>query len=102
MQTFVHHFIATYQPALSMDPMVRSLDLFAEVGELGKAILQATNYGASSCSSTPAIQEEVGDSLFSLLLLCHALGLDASISLQQALDKYAQRLRRKGHIGSNP
>ena len=82
------------------NPMIHALDLVAEVGEVAKGILHTTHYGQGPFSPSPEIEEELGDSLYSLLTLAEACGVDAGRALQTALDKYEQRLKRHGDAGS--
>jgi NTP pyrophosphatase (non-canonical NTP hydrolase) len=82
------------------DSMIHALDLVAEVGEVSKGILHTTNYVREPLSPSPEIEEELGDSLYSLLILAEACGVDAGRALKSALDKYEQRLQRHGDAGS--
>ena len=85
---------------LSLSPEVRMLDVASEIGELAKEVLKGTGYGAAPWAAPVALQEEMGDCLFSLLALCSALELDAGEALSAALRKYARRAAQKGSIGS--
>lgn len=49
---------------------------------------------------TAALKDELGDCVFSLLGLCHSLGMDAAGALEQALKKYEARLAARGDPGS--
>ena len=98
MQQFVRDFINKYN--LRTNQQTRYIDLVSEVGELGKEILDATNYGKQEYSQTPETKGELGDCLFSLLALCVEMNVDAKDALQQALAKYEARFAKKGHVGS--
>ena len=98
MPQLVENFIEKYNLQASKE--VRYIDLISEVGELGKEILKATDYGKENWTENPDIAEELGDCLFSLLALCSALDIDAEIALQSALSKYEARFVQKGSIGS--
>lgn len=76
------------------------MDLVSEVGELGKEIIKGCNYGKQEYTNTPNIESELGDCLFSLLALCHEMGIDADNALNTALTKYKKRFNSKGEIGS--
>ena len=52
---------------LSLDPQIRVLDVASEVGELAKEVLKATGYGTNPLEKHAALEEELGDCLFSLL-----------------------------------
>ena len=84
---------------LGTDPQARMLDLASEVGELAKEVLKATGYGSKPLLRTPALEEELGDCLFSLLCVSEALGLDGEKALDQALEKYKARFAEAGDIG---
>ena len=98
MQNLVKEFMDDYQ--LHTDAQTRFVDLVSEVGELGKEILLATDYGKQNYAPSPALSGEVGDCLFSLLALCCQTGIDAQQALEQALSKYRTRFAQKGGIGS--
>lgn len=98
MQQWVRKAARDY--GLAGDVASRYIDLTSEVGELGKEVLRATGYGRAPRALTEAFAEEVGDCLFSLLLVCEAAGIDAEAALHAALEKYAARWRQGGGIGS--
>ncbi len=77
----------------------RTLDLVSEVGEFSKEILKATSYGKTKVSATPAMEDELGDVLFSLITLANSLDVDLEAALEKALIKYRKRAERGG-IGS--
>ncbi len=97
-QSQVREFLA--RSGLSHTPQTHALDLASEVGEVAKAILEASDYGQSSISPDAALTEELGDAFFSLTALAESLGIDLEAALQTALDKYQIRLASKGHSGS--
>ena len=99
MQQKVQAFLEAFQLQCPIES--RYIDLVSEIGELGKEILQSTNYGKNDFAPRAALQEEMGDCLFSLLALCEALHLDSGSALQSVLDKYRKRLLEKGHAGSD-
>lgn len=78
----------------------RFIDLSSEVGELGKEILEGTNYGEKAFSKTDNLESELGDVLFSLVLVANCVGVDLDIALKGVLKKYEARFDAKGHIGS--
>ena len=85
---------------LGTDPQARMLDLASEVGELAKEVLKATGYGTRPrWPPRPALEEELGDCVFSLLCVSEALGLDGEKALDQALEKYRARFAEAGDIG---
>lgn len=78
----------------------RVLDLVAEVGELAKEVLTRTDYGRTPFRPSERWQEELGDVFFALVCLANSTTVDLEEALQQALDKYRERLARKGDPGS--
>jgi len=77
-----------------------ALDLVAEVGELAKEILLATDYGRRPVSFRQELTDEVGDVVYSLLALAEACGVDAEEALRASLSKYERRLADRREAGS--
>ena len=98
MQKAVANFIAEYN--LNTDVQTRYIDLVSEVGELGKEILTSTDYGENDFTPNPKMLDEVGDCLFSLFALCHAMGVDTQSALSNSITKYERRFADKGNVGS--
>lgn len=99
MQSEVSAFLKTH--GLQLEAEKRYIDLVSEIGELGKELLLATNYGTKPPEYSGKMQGELGDCLFSLLSLCDALGVDAETALAGALEKYEKRASLRGNIGSD-
>lgn len=78
----------------------RYIDLSSEVGELGKELLKATDYGKVDFRMTADTEQELGDCLFSLIALSCELGIDPADALTGAINKYEARLADKGSAGS--
>lgn len=89
------------QHGLRHTPETHALDLVAEVGEVAKEVLKATDYGQRSFAPTPELEGELGDALYALAALGDSCGVDLERSLGEALRKYVARLRDTGHVGSN-
>ena len=85
---------------LQHDIETHALDLVAEVGELAKEILLATDYGRRPASFRRELANEIGDVLYSLLALAEACGVDAEEALGASLSKYARRLMDGGEASS--
>ena len=83
---------------LGAPPAYRVLDLVSEVGELAKEVNRSTAYGSGS--TVEIATDELGDTLFALLALCEAVGVDAGDALETALEKYEGRLEASGDAGS--
>ena len=98
LQQTVDSFIEKYR--LKSNEHTRYIDLVSEIGELGKEILKATNYGKHEYKQTPSASDELGDCLFSLIALCIEMNVDAEEALQQAILKYEARFAQKGNIES--
>ena len=82
-------------------PATHTLDLVSEVGERAKEILLATDYDRMPPQLRPEIVGEIGDALYSLLVLAEACGVDADNALNSTLKKYDRRLRTHGGAGSH-
>lgn len=80
---------------------IRLLDLVSEVGELSKEVLKGNDYGKEQFTITPKWEEEFGDVLFSLICIANSTGINIEDSLNIALEKYKNRVRSKGSIGSD-
>lgn len=78
----------------------RYMDMSSELGELGKELLKATDYGTKPFERTPDTCSELGDCLFSLIALSCELGIDPADALTGAINKYEARLADKGSAGS--
>lgn len=73
----------------------RALDLAAETGEIAAELTDSTAYGTEPANADVA-RDELGDALFSLLLLCESLDVDAEAVLEESLAKYRRRIRETG------
>ncbi|MBR5647648.1 nucleotide pyrophosphohydrolase [Candidatus Saccharibacteria bacterium] len=85
---------------LGGDINVRYIDLTSEVGELGKEILEGSDYGSRDFAKTEDTEMEFGDTLFSLICVANELDIDMGEALDKALAKYARRFEEKSDIGS--
>ena len=85
---------------LSHSPQIHALDLASEVGEVAKALLESSEYGESPAGHTVALEEELGDTFFSLVALAESLDVDLERALDSALNKYETRLAKHGSAGS--
>lgn len=84
------------------DPRVHTLDLLSELGEVAQAWLRATDYGRRPLQARAAVAAELGDTLYSLCVLAHALEIDLDDALQATLQKYEARRQQHGHPGNTP
>ena len=98
VQHQVRAFLKQHQ--LAHAPETHALDLVSEVGEVAKALLEASEYGATGPVYGPALPEELGDAFFALLALAESLDVDLEAALSTAMAKYEDRLASKGHCGS--
>ena len=89
LQTRVRLFCEKHQ--LECPPEHRLLDLVSELGEVSKEVLKATSYGKTPFETTPEFEEELGDTLFSLLALANSTGTDLESALETVLRKYGKR-----------
>ncbi|MDG5819682.1 MazG-like family protein [Natronococcus sp. A-GB7] len=84
---------------LETPPAYRLLDLVSEVGELAKDANESTAYGAEP-DALEISSDELGDVLFALLALADDLEIDADDALEEAVEKYGERLEESGSAGS--
>lgn len=98
IQKKVNDFNIKYNLSGSIE--TRFIDLSSEVGELGKEILEGTDYGKKEFSKTGNLESEFGDVLFSLVSAANCAGVDLGVALEKVLKKYEDRFNKKGHIGS--
>lgn len=96
-QTEVREFIDAND--LHTEPAYRVLDLVSEVGEVAKNVNTSTNYGTRA-EAASIDETEVGDVLFATYALAEEAGIDAESALQQALDKYRNRIADTSNPGS--
>lgn len=71
------------------------LDLMSEVGELAKELILASNYGLKEPQFSANTELELGDCLFSLILVANALNIELEKALEKALAKYEKRLKEQ-------
>jgi NTP pyrophosphatase (non-canonical NTP hydrolase) len=98
MQELVAKFVEAN--GLGAGVEARLLDLHAEVGELAKEWLKASEYGEGEFAAGDAWAEEMGDVFFSLLALAASSSVDLEAALRVALKKYGQRIAKRGDAGS--
>ena len=77
----------------------RILDLEAEIGEIAADATKSTNWGTSP-EDLEIKSDEIGDVLFSLLLVAESLEVDAGKALDEALEKYQARITETGSASS--
>ena len=97
-QQQVRVFLDIYD--LAHTPQTHALDLVSEVGEVAKALLEATEYGRLPLCRSGDVADELGDLFYSLVALAESLDVDLEAALNAALDKYQIRMAAKGHPGS--
>lgn len=97
-QERVARFIADHD--LGGDASTWVHDLQSELGEVSKEVLKASDYGNREPEFSADMRGEVGDLYFSLLGLADALGVDLSAALDEALEKYGERMEETGSAGS--
>jgi len=80
-------------------PAYRALDLASEVGEIAGDAAKSTTYGEHP-EDLRVKRDELGDALFSLLSLCNSLDVNADEALDEAIEKYEQRIEARSDPGS--
>lgn len=84
---------------LQAPPAYRVLDLAAEVGEIAGDATESSGYGTDP-DELDVRADELGDALFSLLLVADAVDVDAADALDASLRKYERRLEEADRAGS--
>jgi len=92
-------FSFTEENNLNTNQEIRALDLVSEIGELSKEIIKSTDYGKKEKVITENTKSEMGDVLFSLIILANSNNIDLEEALLLVLEKYNSRLK-KGGAGS--
>ena len=87
------------QHNLSTSSEARFLDIVSELGEMAKEILLHSDYGKKTIDHSARLEEEVGDTIFSLISLSNSLDIDMEVALDKVLKKYESR-SNNGSIGS--
>lgn len=77
----------------------RLLDLVSEIGEVAKDATKTSEYGESP-EELDVKKDEIGDVLFSLLAVSNDLGVDAEEAFNDAIEKYEERMNKRGDPGS--
>jgi NTP pyrophosphatase (non-canonical NTP hydrolase) len=73
-------------------PLANLARLFEECGELARAVNQEQGPKVKKVGeAAAAVQEELGDALYVLLVLANSLGVDAEAALGSSLAKVRQR-----------
>ncbi|MCL2349981.1 MAG: hypothetical protein FWC67_00730 [Defluviitaleaceae bacterium] len=85
---------------LGASAMLRFADLTSEMGELGKELVKATNWGADDLRVTDGLRMELGDVVFALALFANEQGLDLEECFAMTARKCKERFEQKGYIGS--
>lgn len=80
-------------------PEFRILDLLAEAGEIAGDAAKSSEYGLKR-ENIEVSEDEIGDTLFSLLAVCNSLDIDADEALETSLEKYRERIEETGDAGS--
>ena len=98
LQSKVAEFVRDHNLETSVE--ARLLDLVSEVGELSKEVLKGSGYGKEEFSSSTEWESELGDVFFSLVALANLTDVDMEKSLNEALEKYRERIESSGDSGS--
>ena len=69
------------QHNLSKSVEARFLDVVSELGELAKEILLNSNYGKKTIENSERLEEEIGDTIFSLIALSNSVDIDMEVTV---------------------
>lgn len=97
LQNEIQRFVEEHK--LDSPAEFRVLDLVSEVGEVSKEILKMTGYGTKPLQKNEEVKSELGDVLYSLIVVANKLNVDLNKALNLVLQKYKKRLE-KGSAGS--
>ena len=97
LQDKVENFCEKHNLSKSVE--ARFLDVVSELGELAKEILLNSNYGKKTIENSERLEEEIGDTIFSLIALSNSVDVDMEVALDKVLKKYESR-SNNGSIGS--
>ena len=70
---------------------IRLLDTISELGEVAKELLLSSDYGKRTTENNERIEEEIGDTIFSLIALSNSFEIDMEAALNKVLKKYESR-----------
>ncbi len=71
------------------------MDFASEVGEVAKEILELTNYGKREHIYNSDLARELGDSLYSLIVLANIYNINLEEQLHNSLEKYKIREQKR-------
>jgi len=83
---WIQQFEEGYWPPLAM-----FTSLVEEIGELGREINNIERYKIKREESASKIEEEVGDTLFSLICIANYFKINMEEALLKTLEKYSKR-----------
>ena len=98
VQRSVARFVEEHE--LEAPIQARMLDLASEVGELAKEVLKGADYGCCDFEVPQGWRDELGDVFFALICLANSTGVELEASLEDALQKYRNRLEGSSSVGS--
>lgn len=84
---------------LNAPTVYRMMDVLSELGEVSKELLKSSDYGNRAIETSEDLKSELGDLLFSTIVLANTLDIDLESALENVLEKYKKRLT-KGSAGS--
>lgn len=74
-------------------PEHRVLDLVSEAGEVAKEVLTITKYGKEPLAKNENLTSELGDTLYSLIVVANKFDINLEEALDLVLKKYQERLK---------
>lgn len=72
-------------------PEHRVLDLVSEAGEVAKEVLTITKYGKEPVTKSENLTQELGDTLYSLIVVANKFNVSLEEALSLVLIKYKNR-----------
>ena len=77
----------------------RLLTMVEEIGEMAEDAVETTGYGERP-EEIGITEEELGDTMFTLLQIANAADIDAGKALERTLEKYDERIDETGNPSS--
>ncbi|MFH1189030.1 MAG: MazG nucleotide pyrophosphohydrolase domain-containing protein [bacterium] len=100
IQREVSEFISQHN--LHYAPEYQALELVSSVGEISKEIIKMSNYGKNEfLEYHKELDSEIGDALFSLIIIANKFDIDLGFILDQTLSKYKDRIDVKREMKGN-
>ena len=72
---------------LTSSSQIRLIDTISELGEVAKELLLSSDYGKRTTENNERIEEEIGDTIFSLIALSNSFEIDMEAALNKVIKR---------------